>query len=162
MRFLDVLQRRQSVDRLSHLFLRNPQLVEALQVVPKKCASRRAVSPMAAVPAVDIGRRADSTRPVCGKRLWPPPARQLRSAAVADASGIRLESEPRAHQFVQYDTESQNLGASTRLRWTFRPGKDVFIVWNRGWKRIDLEPHDFNLVPDDQLLAIKLQWTFRK
>jgi hypothetical protein len=30
--------------------------------------------------------------------------------------------------FIQYDTESQNLGANTRLRWTIKPGNDVFIV----------------------------------
>jgi hypothetical protein len=35
--------------------------------------------------------------------------------------------------FIQYDTGSQNVGASTRLRWTIRPGNDLFVVWNRGW-----------------------------
>jgi hypothetical protein len=34
--------------------------------------------------------------------------------------------------FIQYDTESQNVGANTRLRWTIKPGNDLFIVWNRG------------------------------
>ncbi len=33
---------------------------------------------------------------------------------------------------VQYDTESQNIGTNTRLRWTIKPGNDLFIVWNRG------------------------------
>ena len=38
--------------------------------------------------------------------------------------------------FAQYDTESQNVGNNMRLRWTLKPGNDVFIVWNRGWQRL--------------------------
>jgi len=63
--------------------------------------------------------------------------------------------------FVQYDTESQNLGANTRLRWTFKPGKDLFIVWNRGWEHLLMTP-DLSLRPDSEFLAIKLKWTFRQ
>jgi len=63
--------------------------------------------------------------------------------------------------FVQYDTESRNVGTNTRLRWTIRPGNDLFIVWNRGWQRLIRDPHDLNLVPSSDLIAIKLRWTFR-
>ena len=64
--------------------------------------------------------------------------------------------------FVQYDTESQNVGTNTRLRWTIRPGNDLFIVWNRGWQKLIRDPHDLNLVPNNELVAVKLRWTFRK
>jgi hypothetical protein len=64
--------------------------------------------------------------------------------------------------FLQYDTDSQNLGSNTRLRWTIRPGNDLFIVWNRGWQRLVLSPRDFSLVPENELLAVKLRWTFRR
>jgi hypothetical protein len=64
--------------------------------------------------------------------------------------------------FLQYDTDSQNLGSNTRLRWTIRPGNDLFIVWNRGWQRLALSPQDVGLVPDNGLLAVKLRWTFRR
>jgi len=62
--------------------------------------------------------------------------------------------------FIQYDTESQNLGANTRLRWTFKPGRDLFIVWNRGWRHL-LNTPDLSLPPDNEFIAIKLRWTFR-
>jgi hypothetical protein len=39
---------------------------------------------------------------------------------------------------------------------------DVFIVWNRGWKRMILTREDLSLVPDSELIAVKLRWTFRK
>ena len=64
--------------------------------------------------------------------------------------------------FVQYDTESQNIGTNTRLRWTIKPGNDLFIVWNRGWQRQILSPHDVSIVPDSDIVAVKLRWTFRK
>jgi hypothetical protein len=64
--------------------------------------------------------------------------------------------------FIQYDTDSQNVGSNTRLRWTIRPGNDLFIVWNRRWQRLILAPGDLSLVPDSELLAVKLRWTFRR
>jgi hypothetical protein len=62
--------------------------------------------------------------------------------------------------WVQYDTESQNIGTNTRLRWTIKPGNDLFIVWNRGWQRIVTDPR-VSIVPESDLIAIKLRWTFR-
>lgn len=62
--------------------------------------------------------------------------------------------------FIQYDTDSQNVGINTRLRWTIKPGNDLFIVWNRGWERILTRP-DLSLVPQTDLVAVKLRWTFR-
>jgi uncharacterized protein DUF5916 len=64
--------------------------------------------------------------------------------------------------FVQYDTESQNIGTNTRLRWTIRPGNDLFIVWNRGWDRRILSPHETSIVPQSDVVAVKVRWTFRK
>jgi hypothetical protein len=64
--------------------------------------------------------------------------------------------------FIQYDTESQNVGTNTRLRWTIKPGNDLFIVWNRGWQRLVLSPRETSIVPQSDVVAVKLRWTFRK
>ena len=64
--------------------------------------------------------------------------------------------------FLQYDTESQNVGNNMRVRWTLKPGNDLFIVWNRGWQRLFLSPGEMSLIPDQDLFAIKLRWTFRR
>lgn len=64
--------------------------------------------------------------------------------------------------FLQYDTDSQNIGNNMRLRWTLKPGNDLFIVWNRGWQRLLLSRSDLNIVPDKDVLAVKLRWTFRR
>lgn len=63
--------------------------------------------------------------------------------------------------FIQYDTESQNVGANTRLRWTIKPGNDLFVVWNRAWERLITEPQT-RVVPQSDLVAIKIRWTFRQ
>jgi hypothetical protein len=64
--------------------------------------------------------------------------------------------------FLQYDTDSQNIGNNMRLRWTFKPGNDLFVVWNRGWQRLALAPGERGIVPDQDLLAVKLRWTIRR
>ncbi|MCC7174471.1 MAG: carbohydrate binding family 9 domain-containing protein [Bryobacterales bacterium] len=62
--------------------------------------------------------------------------------------------------FVQYDSLSRNLGANTRLRWTMRPNREFFLVWNRGWLR-PLERPDLAILPESEMLAVKFRWTFR-
>ena len=62
--------------------------------------------------------------------------------------------------FIQYDTTSQNVGTNTRLRWTIKPGNDLFIVWNRGWQRLITDPQT-KLIPQNDIIAVKLRWTFR-
>jgi hypothetical protein len=84
------------------------------------------------------------------QRLW-----QLQTAFALNPNVVLTS-------FIQYDTESQNFGANTRLRWTINPGNDLFVVWNRGWQRLLTNPRELNLIPDSEMLAVKLRWTFRK
>lgn len=63
--------------------------------------------------------------------------------------------------FLQYDSVSQTVGNNLRFRWTLRPGNDLFVVWNRGWKRLYVSPSDRALSSDTELLAVKVRWTFR-
>ncbi len=84
------------------------------------------------------------------QRLW-----QLQ-AAFAWSPNLVLTS------YLQFDTESQNLGTNTRLRRTLKPGRELFFVWNRGWQRLRRSPHEMILAPDTEFLAVKLRWTFRQ
>ena len=54
------------------------------------------------------------------------------------------------------------MGANTRLRWTIKPGSDLFIVWNRGWQRLIQSPNDTSIVPQSDVITVKLRWTFRR
>lgn len=63
--------------------------------------------------------------------------------------------------FAQYDSESRSVGMNARLRWTLRPGDDVFLVWNHDWKR-PFGQESWSRLDNvgDQWVA-KLRWTWR-
>jgi hypothetical protein len=61
---------------------------------------------------------------------------------------------------VQYDNISFGLSSNTRLRWTFRPGDDFFVIWDRTWQRNVAHP-GLNLDPSAEGLTAKIRWTFR-
>jgi hypothetical protein len=58
--------------------------------------------------------------------------------------------------YVQYDTDIDSIGTNTRLRWTFRPVADLFVVYN----------HNVRSVVDrwrleSNQLVIKVQYAWR-
>jgi hypothetical protein len=58
--------------------------------------------------------------------------------------------------YVQYDTATESVGINTRVRWTFRPVGDLFIVYNHNVRDI----LDRWRLDSNQLL-VKLQYAFR-
>lgn len=63
--------------------------------------------------------------------------------------------------YTQYDSESRNLGTNTRLRWTLRPGDDLYLVWNNGWEHPIGSRDRLSLRPVSNQVVVKLRWTFR-
>ena len=63
--------------------------------------------------------------------------------------------------YSQYDSVSGNLGANARLRYTIRPGADLYVVWNRGW----IHPPDADKGTELDLqgdqAVVKLRWAWR-
>jgi len=43
---------------------------------------------------------------------------------------VNLSPDLSIGSYVQYDTDSRSVGANTRLRWTFLPVADLFVVYN--------------------------------
>jgi len=60
---------------------------------------------------------------------------------------------------IQYDNRSRNLGLQSRLRWTLKPGNDLFISFNQGW--INDPGSNLRFIAQDTKIATKLQYTFR-
>jgi hypothetical protein len=58
--------------------------------------------------------------------------------------------------YVQYDTDSDSVGINTRLRWTFTPVADLFVVYNHNVQSL-LERWQL----DSNQLLIKLQYAWR-
>ncbi|HWR54248.1 MAG TPA: sugar-binding protein [Bryobacteraceae bacterium] len=59
--------------------------------------------------------------------------------------------------FVQYDTDSRNLGLQSRLRWMIRPGNELFLVINHAWQYNTLDRFEAVL----SNVRAKLNYTFR-
>lgn len=58
--------------------------------------------------------------------------------------------------YIQYDTDSDSVGVNTRLRWTFTPAADLFIVYNHNVRSL-LERWQL----ENNQLLVKLQYAFR-
>ncbi len=62
------------------------------------------------------------------------------------------------NNLVQYDNDSDELSLQSRFRWIFEPGSELFLVSLYGWQK---GPDDDTLRPNDQILTMKVQYTFR-
>jgi hypothetical protein len=51
---------------------------------------------------------------------------------------------------------------NARLRWTIQPGRDLFVVWNRGWRHPLGPDSPYFLTPVDDQVIVKLRWTFTR
>jgi len=72
---------------------------------------------------------------------------------------VRLNLSPNLllDSFLQYDTAERAFGTNTRLRWTFNPRGDLFVIYNHNLREIqDRWRRDANE------LLLKLQYTFRR
>ena len=72
---------------------------------------------------------------------------------------LRLNMSPdlQLTSFVQYDDESDAFGSNTRLRWTFDPLGELFVVYNHNVRRLG----DTWAFDGSQVLC-KVQYAFRK
>lgn len=59
--------------------------------------------------------------------------------------------------FVQYDTESRNVGLQSRLRWIFVPGNEIFFVLSHNWQ----ENIEFDRYEDQTRFQVKVNYTYR-
>jgi hypothetical protein len=77
--------------------------------------------------------------------------------------GSRVEVKPTADfqisSFVQYDNESRSLGTNTRLRWTFNPLGELFVVYNHNMVRSTGARERLRF--ESSQLLVKVQYAFR-
>jgi hypothetical protein len=70
---------------------------------------------------------------------------------------FRYSSDFQVSSLLQYDTESREFGSNTRVRWTFHPLGDLFVVFNHNLKR----SLDDRFTFDSNRLLVKLQYALR-
>jgi hypothetical protein len=76
---------------------------------------------------------------------------------------IRLNFSPdlQLTSFLQYDTESDLVGTNTRLRWTFRPLGDLFVVYDHNLQTRDALTGQRHLAFASNEFLAKVQYAFR-
>ena len=57
------------------------------------------------------------------------PAGDFKKELMAMRAAVNISSDLNVSVFVQYDNESKTVGSYSRLRWTFAPLGDLFIVY---------------------------------
>jgi len=77
------------------------------------------------------------------------------------AGGLLLNLSPdlTIASLVQYDTDSRQLGSNTRLRWTYSPYGDLFVVYNANTTNRLVPRRGWEL--DTTELLVKLQYALR-
>ncbi|HET7458749.1 MAG TPA: DUF5916 domain-containing protein [Gemmatimonadaceae bacterium] len=82
-----------------------------------------------------------------------------------DALGtrLRLNASPdlQLTSFLQYDTESSSFGTNTRLRWTFDPLGELFVVYDHNLRTRDPLTLRRELAFASEQLLVKVQYAFR-
>ncbi len=76
-------------------------------------------------------------------------------------STVNFSASPRLtfSNLVQYDNRSRNLGWQSRMRWTLKPGNDLFVSFNQGW--ISENTGSLRFLTGDTKLAAKFHYTLR-
>jgi hypothetical protein len=70
---------------------------------------------------------------------------------------LNFSSNLEFSSLTQYETESRELGSNNRLRWTFSPYGDLFVVYNHNMIRTD----DPRWAFESNQLPVKIQYTWR-
>ena len=85
------------------------------------------------------------------------PAGDFTQTLVGNRIRINVSSNLSVSSYVQYDTVSDSVGVNTRLRWTFRPEAELFVVYNHNVRSVvdrwQLESNQ---------LVMKIQYAFRR
>lgn len=84
------------------------------------------------------------------------PAGRIAQTVVGSRLRVNVSPDLSLASYVQYDTDSRSMGTNTRLRWTFLPVADLFVVYNHNVRSlVDRWQLDSN-----QLL-VKVQYAWR-
>lgn len=84
------------------------------------------------------------------------PTGHFTQTLVGNRVRVNVSPDLSIDSYVQFDTVSDTIGTNTRLRWTFRPVADLFVVYNHNVRSM----LDRWRLDSNQLL-VKLQYAFR-
>jgi hypothetical protein len=74
---------------------------------------------------------------------------------------LKFSPDFQVSSFIQYDNESNSMGTNTRLRWTFSPLGDLFVVYNHNLHQSISELASRRWDLESNALIVKLQYSWR-
>ena len=74
---------------------------------------------------------------------------------------VNVSPDLQFNSYLQYDNESDSFGTNTRVRWTFRPAGDLFVVYNHNLRTLDPLTRDRQLRFTSNQLLVKLQYALQ-
>jgi Domain of unknown function (DUF5916) len=74
---------------------------------------------------------------------------------------VNVSADMQINSYLQYDDTSDEIGTNTRVRWTFSPVGDLFIVYNHNLRTLDPSTRERIVRFDSNQLLVKLQYTLR-
>jgi hypothetical protein len=86
------------------------------------------------------------------------PAGSFRTSIVRERLGLAWSPRLRADAYIQYNEFAQLFGAHVRVNWIYRPGADLFVVYNQNWDAPSLS--DMN--SRDRQFVVKFTYLFQK
>ena len=84
------------------------------------------------------------------------PAGDFSVSLVGSRLRVNVSPDLSLASYLQYDTESNSIGVNTRLRWTFRPVADLFVVYNHNVQSIE-----DRWQRESNQLIVKMQYAWR-
>jgi hypothetical protein len=88
------------------------------------------------------------------------PAGDFDQTLVGVKARLNLSPDLQINTFVQFDNESREVGTNTRLRWTFHPQGDLFVIYNHNLRDFAESPAGW--ARDSNALLVKAQFAWRK
>ena len=74
---------------------------------------------------------------------------------------MNVSPDLQVNSYVQYDNESHSFGTNSRLRWTFAPLGELFVVYNHNLRTLDPLTRDRTFRFESNQLLVKVQYAFR-
>ncbi|NKB88971.1 MAG: hypothetical protein GKS06_12200 [Acidobacteria bacterium] len=71
--------------------------------------------------------------------------------------GLNVSPDLVVSSFLQYDNDSESFGTNTRVRWTFSPVGELFVIWNTNV----VDPFD-RWRTDTNLISVKARYAWRR
>ena len=90
------------------------------------------------------------------------PEGRFRQQVFGSRFRVNVSPDLQVNTYVQYDNGSKGVGTNTRLRWTFSPVGDLFVVYNYNVRELlDASALRRGYAFNSDQLVVKLQYAFR-